>query len=306
MPKASQLSVVGLALEAAYGTGLAPTKFFPAKTHDYKPKVQRILDEGKRGVNAKDFGAYMGHKFAELSYGGDFYPDVPPYLLYGILGTKSVTGVGPYTHTFTLGSTIPSFTKYDDYVANKRQMPGALVEEFTLRWGTTETTAIQWESRLKSHIGATASAATPSYGSLAPWLGWQSALTVGGAGNTKLLNGELTLRRTIEQIWPANNTQDPTQFIAGPLEVTGRINLYMDDDTDLDRVLNGTKPATQLVFTSGTNILTLIMTSCDWEENTIDRSGAYVRLDANLRGHYNATDAGPIKATLQNSVATYN
>jgi hypothetical protein len=306
MPKFSQLTTVGLAVEAAYGTGLAPTKFFPAKTHDYRPNVQRIPDEGKRGVNAKDFGAYLGHQWAELSYGGDFFPDVPPYFLYGILGSKAVTGTGPYTHTFTLGATVPSFTIYDSYVAIQRQMPGAMVEEFTLRWGTTETTAIAWEAKLRSNLGAAVSSATVTMGTTSPWLGWQSALTVGGTGNTKLLNGELTFRRPIEQIWGANNSQDPNQFAAGPLEVTGRVNVYMDDDTDLARFTGGTKPATALTFTSGTNVLTITMSTCDWEAVTIDRSGVYVRSDFNLRGLHNTTDGGPVKVTVANSVANYN
>jgi hypothetical protein len=133
-----------------------------------------------------------------------------------------------------------------------------------------------------------------------------AALTVGGTGNTKLLNGELTFRRPIEQIWGANNSQDPNQFAAGPLEVTGRVNVYMDDDTDLARFTGGTKPATALTFTSGTNVLTITMSTCDWEAVTIDRSGVYVRSDFNLRGLHNTTDGGPVKVTVANSVANYN
>lgn len=304
--KLSQLTVVGLAVEAAYGTGLAATKFLPVKTHDYRPQVQRILDEGKRGVNAKDFGAYAGHRFSEWTYGGDLFPDVPPYFLMAIMGTKAVTGTGPYNHTFSLASTIPSLTLYDNYVANQRRIPGCLTEEFTLRWGSTETTAITWEAKGKGNLGASITAETPTIGTAAPWLGWQSQLTVGGTVAQRLLNGELTFRRPVEQVWAANDSQDPSQFAAGPLEVTGRLNVYMTDDTDLDRVLNLTRPATVLRFQSGTNTLTITMTSCDWEAGSIDRSGTYVRLDANIRGHWNATDAGPARITLANSVANYN
>lgn len=304
--KQSQLTVVGLALESTYGTGVAPTKFLPVKTHDWKPNVQRILDEGKRGVNAKDFGAYAGHQFSEWTYGGDFFPDVPPYFLMAILGGKAVTGIGPYNHIFSLASAIPSLTLYDDYVASRREISGGLVEEFTLRWGTTETTAVAWEAKGKGHLGTVPTAATPSIGALPPWLGWQTQLTVGGSVVQRLLNGELTFRRPNEQVWSANDSQNPNQFVAGPLEVSGRLNVYMLDNADLDRVLSLTKPATEIRFTSGTNVLAAVLSACDWEAATIDRSGTYVRLDATVRGLWNATDAGPAKVTLVNSVANYN
>lgn len=301
----SQLTTVGLAKEVAWGTGLAPTQFLPVTKHDFHDEVKRILDEGKRGVAAKDFGAYTGVKSSSLDYGGDFFPDVPPFFLLGILGQDGVTGVGPYTHLFTLANIPPSLTIYDYYAVAQRQFAGAQVEEIDLKWGTDATTAIEWAVKLKAMASATTTLATPTIGTMAPLLGWQAALTIGGAANLHMLGGDLSLKRPVNLVFGANNSQVPSAREVGPLEVTGKLLFYANDESEILHYLNNDQPIVSVNFTSGANQLTLQMSKCDFEDAKVDRGSEYVRVEAQLRAHYNAADAGPCKITVINSVASY-
>lgn len=301
----SQLSHVGLAREAVWGTALPAAKFFPSKNPKFEDDIKRILDQGKRGSAATDFGAWGGTRLGRLEHDGDFYPDVPPYFLLGILGQVNTTGVGPYTHVFTLAATPPSFTITDYYGgAQARQFAGAMVESLDLKFAT-ESGALEWAVKLAAKASTQVATPTPTFGSLAPFLGWQAALTLAGGGNTKLLGFELNMKRTLSPIFGANNSQDPNKMYAGPLEVTGKITFDMADETELNYYLNNTQPTLSLVLTSGTNTITIALSKCDFEKATVDRSQEYVRVDSPIRGHYNATDAGPAKITVVNSVASY-
>lgn len=120
-----------------------------------------------------------------------------------------------------------------------------------------------------------------------------------------MLGGELNLKRQVNMVFGANNSQDPSLNQIGPLEVTGKLLFYMTDDTELNNYLNNSQPAVSILFTSGTNTLALALGKCDFEKAKIDRGAEFVKVDAQIRGHYNTADAGPCKITVVNSVASY-
>ncbi len=298
------LSHLGLAKEVTWGTAVAAAKWLPIK--DFKPvdEIKYPLDQGKRGIAALDFGAYQGTRLGNLDYGGDFFPDVPPYFLLGVLGKDTVTGVGPYTHAFQLDPAPPSFS-ISDYYGVERQWAGARVSELGLKFAT-DTGMLEYGVKMLSKASAIVTTTTPTIGTTAPFLGWQAAFSVAGTGVVgRLLAYEVTFKRILKEIFGANNSQDPSAIYVGGLEVTGKLTVDMPDDNELLHYLNNDQPAIQVVLTSGTNTITILMTKCAFEKATIDRGQEFVRLDAQIRGLYNTTDAGPAKVTVVNSVATY-
>lgn len=302
----SALSYLGLAKEAVWGTPVTAAKWLPVK--DMKPTddIKMVLDEGKRGIAAKDFGAYQGTKLSNLEYGGDFFPDVAPYFLLAVLGADTVSGTGPYTHAFGLGSAPPSLTLQDFFGhSQERQYAGCRVSEVGLKFAT-DTGAVEWTAKLLGKASALVVKTTPTIGTTTPFLGWQAALSIGGTSAPgRLLAAEWSLKRTLKEVFGANNSQDPSTIYAGILEVTGKMTFDMPDETELQHYLTNDQPSVSVALTSGANSVTILTTKTAFEKATVDRSQEFVRVDAQIRGLYNATDAGPAKITVINSVATY-
>lgn len=307
----SALSRLGLAKEAQWGTPVVASKFLPVK--DFKPTddIKMIIDEGIRGVAAKDFGAYAGTRLGQLEYGGDFYPDVAPFFILGILGKDTVSGSAPYTHLFQLDPNPPSFTIEDYNGNNSRQFAGAMISELGLKFAT-DSGALEHTLKLMSKASTVlGSPTTATYGTIAPLLGWQAALTVGGSAvDGRLLAFELNLKRTLKEMFGANNSQDPSKIHAGILEVTGKMTFDMPDDNELEHYLLNDQPAIAVTLSNGgagaalTSIV-FTLTKCLFEKANSDRSQEHVRLDAQIRGIYNTTDAGPVAITVKNAVASY-
>lgn len=307
MPIISYNSRAGLAKEVTWGTAIAsPTTWVPFKTLKSEDDIKRVIDSGIRGSLAKDFASYAGIASAKYDLDGMVYPDVFGNFLLAILGQDAVTGTGPYTHAFTLAATQPpSYTLTDYDGVNERQFAGSVLQQLDLKF-TTEG-ELSKSAKFVSKLSATAASIhTPTYGTIAPIVGYQSALTIAGAGNTRLIGGDLNLKRDVKFTFGANNSQSPTKVNVGTLEVTGKLDFEIDDYTELNYYLNTTQPIVVLTFTSGANVLTIQMSKCDFEKMAgIDRSQEMARVSASIRGIYNTTDAGPVKITLVNSIATY-
>lgn len=302
----SSLSYLGLAFETTPGTIVAPTTFIPVKTFKPVDDFKRVMDDGKRGVLAKDFGMFDATHMASLEYEGQFYTDTPGYFLKAILGKDTVTGSGaPYSHAFTLASgATPSLTITDFEVAGTRQYAYACAEELQLKW--TSEGELQYTTKLQSQASTIlGTAPTSSFTTATPFMGWDTALEINGAADLNMVSGDMTLKRTLKPTYGANNTQSFTRMNVGELEVSGKLTFDIVDYTEHDLYLQNSQYPFIITFTQGTNTLTLQMSTCAIEKSEIDRSQEMVRVDLSYRALWNPTDAGPMKATLVNSVATY-
>jgi hypothetical protein len=302
----SSLSFLGLAVETTPGTAAAATKFVPVKTFKATDDIKRVMDDGIRGVLAKDFGMYAGIAQANLEYEGQFYTDMPGYFLKCILGQDTVTGTGPYTHKFSLLNGMPPTLTITDYeVAGTRQYAYGVVEEVGLKW-TSEgdlNYSVKMQSQQSTVLG---SAPTPTYTNATPFLGWQGSLKINGANNLNMVSGDMTIKRDVKPTFGANNTQQFTRMNVGPVEVSGKLTFDIVDYTEHQLYLQNSQYPFVITFTQGTNVLTLTMSQCAIEKSEIDRSQEQVRVDLSYRALYNSTDNGPIQISLTNGLATYN
>jgi len=171
-------------------------------------------------------------------------------------------------------------------------MAGAVIEELSYKFTIQEELSHSAKFLSKSSVAGRTHTAT--FGTTAPFIGYQAQLTIGGSADTRLIGGDLNLKRSTKLTFGANNSQQPTKANVGQMEVTGKLEFVIDDYTEYNYYLQATQPTVLLTFTSVTNILTFQITKCDFEKVAgLDRSQDMVRVSASIRGLYNTTDAGP-------------
>lgn len=306
MPIMSFNSKLGAAKETTWGTAVsAPTFWIPVSSGKLEDEVKRVTDSGRRGNLSKDFASYASITTGKAELEGFVHPDLEGNFLLGTFGQDAVTGTGTYTHAFTLATTQPpSYTLFDYDGFSERAMAGSVIEELGYKF--TVEGELTRSVKFTSKASAATSTHTAAFTNVTPFMGYQCAMTIAGSANVRMIGGEITLKRSTKMTFGANNSQQPTKANVGQMEVTGKLDFEIDDYTEYNYYLNNTQPTVVLTFTSGTNTLVFQMTKCDFEKiSGLDRSQEMVRVSANIRALYNATDAGPIKVTLTNSVATY-
>ena len=144
---------------------------------------------------------------------------------------------------------------------------------------------------------------TDAYTTEAPFRGWQAVMSIAGTTNTRLLDLNLSLSRSVDLIYAGNNTQNPNAREVGPLEVTGTLSAYASTSLEWDRYQANSTGALSVVMTDSTNSITLTITDFRIEKTTLDRGGNYARWNASFRGLHSATDSGPasIACVVQSS-----
>jgi hypothetical protein len=305
---AKELTWLGLAKEATYGTAVNPTYYTPFK--DVKPEdvIDYIKDQGIRGAMAMTYNVINGVQHSTMDITTDAYPDVIGLFLLAIMGSDTVTGASsPYTHAFKLARTAqpPSLTHsyYDG--TSIRQFAGHIVEELDLKWAANATLEVDVKSQGKvSAVYGSSLSPTPT--STTPFAGWQFTATIGGSANLNLVGFDISLKRKLYVQHAANNSTQPTAIVAGGLEVTGKATFDKADDGELSAFLNNTQPSFVLTGTQPTTNyqLTINMGKCAFLKDPITAKEV-VQGDVEFEAIDNGTNNGPIAITLVNAVATY-
>jgi len=132
----------------------------------------------------------------------------------------------------------------------------------------------------------------------------QGAVTIGGTANNRVVSLDLQTKRPVDPVKVLGSTV-PVAEIQGEIGVTGKATFWVQDDTDMLNYLNNTQPAASFVWTGPASTLTLQRSKLAFENVVeIDRSKHYQLLSAQIRGLYNATDGGSLKAVEVSSRAT--
>lgn len=299
-----ELTWLGVAKETTWGTAVNPAYYVPFK--DAKPvdEIDTVKDQGIRGAMAQTYNILQGVKHSSMDLSGETFPDSIGLLILAMLGVDTVTGTGPYTHTFKLARTAqpPSLThsRYDG--TNMRQFSGHVAEELSFKWA--DKAALEYTFKSQGKSSAVATTQTPTVTTTLPFLNWQFAVTLGGSANLNLVGFDISLKRKLYVQHAANNSQDPTAIIAQGLEVTGKATFDKVDDTELSDFLNNTQPSLILTGTQGTNQLVIQMTKCAFLKDSVNGKEV-VQGDVEFEGVDNNTDNGPVLIKVINSVATY-
>jgi tail tube protein len=308
MPNPSYRQFLALAKEPSWATAAAVTTFLPVKKPSgWVPEYEDLIDDSYRN-NASDEQQYLqGVGMTNFDTGEiKVYADDSIHFIAGLLGVDTQTGAGPWTHTLTLLNTGDpvSYTMvlFDNLIATARRIVGAQISELAIKWSTKGW--LTFQAKGVGKIADTVAKPTEAFSAANPYRGWQLVPSVGGA-NTKMEEGEITIRRQIDPVFGAAGTQDMNQRSIDSLHVEGAYTFASTDDSEKTLYTASTQPASSLVFTDGTNTLTFQMTKTAFSKGSdIDRSAYYSRVRLPFHAIANSTDAGtgnsPLKVVAVN------
>ena len=150
----------GLAAEATEGTAVAAPQYLfgleaggvnpqPTQAPDDLTSGQRTSSSVSRGDTPLDGEITLRANLASIGM-----------LLWGALGTKAVTtGPAPYTHTFTIGDSLPSFTLFQTIV------DGAGHDIPCVAGAKVDTLTFEWEGNMPLKVSASFKGRALSFGS---------------------------------------------------------------------------------------------------------------------------------------------
>jgi hypothetical protein len=299
---------VGVAFESSFGSAVTPVQGIPVNDVSDQTQFEVILDEGLRGIAAKDFESIQGAGHAELSCEGFVYPEEIGYFLKLIMGGVSTGGGGPYVHTFTLGASPGSLTLEADVITGTNgglRYKGVRVGQVAFTFGDS---VLSYSAEMMGHIASKVTATNPAVTSNTPWQSWRMVATSAGITN-RIVSGQLTLARPLQVIQTGEASQNARYIAVGPLEVSGSLVLAAEALTDFDNFLLHLNQSLVLTFdnAASTKSIVFTMTSCSFADGPVevDRGDVGVMFNVPIRGIYNATDAGPVKIVLENAKTDY-
>lgn len=223
----------------------------------------------------------------------------------------SMAVVSQTTHTFKQNAAVakPTWSITEFNGVNPYGYTGCMLTDVSVKVdpkaiATIEAKYIGWLPTIQS--------ATPVFSEPPPLLGWQFAMTNGGAASTRGLTYQLDLKRAGEAIHASNGTQQPREVFTGVLDADITYKAIYENELDYNLYLNAMQNnPTSMVLTqpvgagvdAGGCSLTLTASVPGWSKGKPDVSGLYVVADFTVNGIYNATDTGSIQAVLKNFVS---
>lgn len=317
-PFPTYLSFLGIAKETTLGTAAAATSFIPV--HSLKPvdNQKYLTDKGWRGVYADEFGEIAGTYHTTFDFDGDVFPDTIGFPLAGLLGDVAVTGTAaPYTTTMGLlnsgSGQPPTYTLTDYDSIDARQFPGFTFEDIALKFNADGLLTYSAKGIALPAINNLAKP-TSSFSALPPIAGWTGVVSIGGTVVNTLLDGEVSIKRKLTVIDAVDNSNGPRNIFAGPVNVDGKMTIVTTDNSALNAYLTNSQPSLDVNYQQGTGTsavqIKLHMSKCAYTAATLERGKDYLTTQVTFKAIANTTDVGasgglsPIKATLQNAIAT--
>jgi len=309
-PQPTFQTQIGLGKEpiGSWGIAVATAAYFPVEKPKFEDAPKWLYDKGNRGKRARIYTIQQGVISTQFELPDmKFYPDDSGHFLFGILGTDVVTGTNPYTHTLTELDSVPNSYTLTDFsslgaTGQARQYTGCYLEEVTLKYTVEGDLLLSAKGFGKPSTLVAKPAA--AYSTQPFFEGYQAQLTLAGQVNARVMGMTFTVKQKNTIIFGGNNQQGPTAINVAGIEIVGQADVEPNDETEFLYMLNNTQPTSSLLFTSGTNTLTLQNTKLIFTKGPIDRSGDYVKLPLSFEAAYNATDAGVFKAIVVNPRST--
>ena len=305
MSKLSALQHLGLAFESVFGTKVVPTFFVPVNSVKPEDDIKKIYDEGRRANLSKLFQVYDGVTSSKVDISMNAHADAVGYFLKAILGAATVTGTTPnFTHTFKVVNAMPLSTTLSFFngVA-ERAYAGSMITDLSFKFDNEGI--LSMDAKYIGQKSAVVTTTTPTYSAIAPFLGYQTTLTIGGSANTNVVGGEINIKRDAKLLYTSNNSATASKASSGRIEVSGKFTFDVEDESELNMLGSADAPIV-LTFTQNTNLmLTFTFTLADIKKASIDSSQEFVRCDVEFDAIYNATDGGMCQIVLKNAIATY-
>ncbi len=309
-----QLAHLGLAKETAFGTPVAADTYLPFNSESIVHNIEQLLSEEQRGIRDES-PSYKGLETVAGDLNFDVRPDTIGHIMRSAFGAPSVTGVGPYVHVF---SPIQSAFAADCFnppytfeifkdLGQAFQVAGGVVNSLAFEFGVGQKILRATAGVIAKDV-ALITKTTPSFGTLSPFLWAEAAISIGGSANTNLEAVSITLNNSLEGYPTLNNTTKIGKIRPnGVRTVDCSFTFDVNDLAEYNRFKDQTETAFDITFTSGTNILKFELPKVRYTAFPVSVSGAgRITVAVTGKAKYDASTAAALKATLTNSIASYN
>lgn len=317
----SQREVVGLAIQTLVGDNPDPTVMVPVISFSAPEDYEQILDKGRRGPDAADFGAYQGVGKCDISLEMPVYimtddseKMIAGYFFHDMLGSTQAAptqvGVTPvYNHILLLGTTKRYLTLEHTLLrtSSDRRFNACRTTEINIRYNRGEGAVMMRVNLVgKTPSSVEAQALTDLTSSL--FKGWEAITVFEGAGSGRVISAEINIRRSSKPHY--GNTaasQNFADLYTGPIELTCNLVADFSAIDDLTEFRTKGQAAWSITFRQGTanaadeRKLAIGAAVMDWGDGpaVIDESGENVTLQLVGRSLY-STGNGPITGAAQN------
>ena len=283
---------------------LGPSAYISVTKIDASDDYVQLYDKGYRGSNVDIYGAQQGTRVANVSFDGDFFPDTAGYLISSLMGSNTYTAGTPNTVAFSplnYGNAQPQpylFYSYEPSNSNTRVYAKAVVSDMTLKFAPGAL--VQHSTTIKafaSGVVANPTTIPPTFSTFVPLAARFASATIGGTVTGKVESIDYTFKRSLAEIFTLQGVQDPLAIFSGPLAVSAKASLVIDDDVQLLNYINQSQPSFLLTalnpITAGATQVgvTVQTTKANYEAVKIVQSGKqWVTLDVPFQAIANSTD----------------
>lgn len=236
----------GIAIEDTPGTYKAPTTFVPNTKCTFGPGITDDVIDVNIGAATTKF--LTNRTKAEPSGELDF-PAWPENGLEPILkamigsATSAVQATtAAYLHTYTESVNPPtiSVTKWNEKLGTVEAMPGCMLSELDLSYdgpGTIDVTA----KFVGADFDTSQTKPTITLSTAQPFNWGQFTCLIDGTQNATVTKAAINIKRTINQDYGAkgDGKLSPNILVANPLDIAGSLEFPRQDNTELNKYLDG-------------------------------------------------------------------
>lgn len=257
----------GFKKETTWGTPVTVDKFVPILGESLGGGPEILKSEAI--INNRLFRDTNQAGTGNEKYGGSVQMELYDHagfiaLLEGCLGTLVTTGAGPYTHTFTPGEPLPSYTMQVAVpdtagTARTKTYTSAMIDGYEMAFekGKIATAAIDVTAKSEATNTAAATVSYPS--NLIPVKCTNVALSIyGGSVNVESVKLKGANNLNSDRYYLGSSTLGAKQVSKDLRTLGGDIQLELEDNfTQYARYKAGTQGALSLVCTVGSNTITV-------------------------------------------------
>jgi len=249
-----RLANLGIGKESSRGVGVAADFWVPKITLSYDDKVTKVLSALSYGtINAHGNQSLVAQKWAEGSIEGDVLDKSFGLFLLALLGTVSsaVEETTAYRHTYSLqeDNQHDSLTLHIDEPNGDLIFELAMIDNMVIDMLPEDVVKFTVDFKSKSSAG---SSATASYSAENKFLGRHltfklasdtTGLDAASAISLKSLTLTINKNLVLDQVL---GTVQPEDILNQAFMISGEIELYYDDRTYADYMLDGTYRAMRI------------------------------------------------------------
>lgn len=253
MPVAQKLGYIGLAKQAAKGTGVSPSKFVKWTGETGMTPTQTYTQHWEGGMGLDPGVALKENQKYDMNFSCFARPDIAAFLFAMLLGTDEVTGAeDPYTHTITPhASTIPWVTveRYVQGLSLVERVTDCRIQQIEVSGesGKPVTLAVQVRG-IEGSIEA--SPGTPTYEVSMPFVFFNGTYTVDGAETALIRSFRITIANELdEDVFTTSVIRADIPLLAR--KVTGQFTLLLEDAAHYKNVFYGGGTSVPLTLKEG-------------------------------------------------------